>query len=424
VKARALRWTFSVFAAAILGCDAAPSDPVERLRQVFAERPDVPYSDNAFLDLLGFLGPAGVDPHELGIRRVVWLEKLDSHPEGAGTDPGTPTLDPKLYRSQALTQVIDACRDAIARACDSALDRVKGEAPLSHIESLLIARYDMLLSRRGWREIGVTQPAAQRVPYEGAIEAQRFMLIRLRNVASAGDVESVRAVLTRDLTFWRTVLGSSDTLFSKMMALAAIRQHFTFGSFVLRDLPKARAMEAIPAQWRNEFTLRERSMLRPMAGELMIAEELLQTGKGKVLVSSEPEPDGALDKLSPRIYREPTISEIADTYLSVAEAFQVPLPEYEGVAARTHGKHASDMGRGVSQYALRVGSAEGMRRAALLTVELRSQSVPVALLPERLQASPLRNPYNGQPFAWDPADRAVVFIGPERRDFKRQAYPY
>jgi hypothetical protein len=404
-------------AMALLACNARTTDSVVRLKQVFAERPVVADADNAFLDVYGFLSPADADAHEVGARRA--------KAKSASADPKKPAFDTKEQRSQALSQVVDACRAAIARACASALERVKGEAPLSGIEQLLLARYEVLLGRRGWSEIGVTDPMAPRVTYEGAIEAQRLFLIRLRNVAAAGDAAKVRAALGRDIAFWRMVLSSSNMLVSKMIALAAIRQHFTFGSFVLRDLPPERATEAIPAQWREEFTLQERSMLRALAGEIMFAEKVMQAGEGRMLVSPDPEPGGVFDKLAHRKNREPKLDEIADAYLSAAQAFQAPLHEYEAVAAKVHAEYArSRAGWDVSQYAERVGSAEGMRRAALLTVELRSQSVPVAGLPERLNSSPLRNPYNGQPFTWDAADQAIVFIGPEQRDNKRQAYLY
>lgn len=409
----------------MLGCDAPPSGAVVRLRQVFAERPAVADADNAFLDVFGFSGPAGVDPHELGARRVAWFEKLLADPKNAGADPGMPVLDLKSYRSQAYDQVIDACRAAFARACGSALDRVKGEAPLSDIEPLLLARYEVLLGRRGWYEVGMTYPNAPWPPYEGAIEAQRLMIIRLRNAAAAGDVEKVRAALTRDLAYWRMVLASSDLLISKMIALAGIRQHFSLGSYVLRDLPAERVLEAMPAQWREEFTEGERSMLRVMAGEFVLIEQQMRAVDSGDSKETESAFERLMETPGRRRVRQPKLGDVADYYLSAAEGFRAPLREYEAVEASLRGKYKrSALDWDVGQYALRVGSAEGMRRAALLTAELRSQSVPVAELPDRLKNSPSRNPYDGKPFAWDAADLAIVYIGLESRKYRRQAYPY
>lgn len=418
---------------AILGCDAPPPDPVVRLKQVFAERPAVADADNAFLDVFGFGGLAGTDPHTLGAQRIAWLEKFQADPKGAGADPGIPGLHMTPHRSQALEQVMGACRAAVARACGSALERARGVAPLSDIEPLLLARYDVLLGRSGWFEIGTTYPNAPLPTYEGTIEAQRLMLIRLRNAAVAGDVAKVQATLTRDLAFWRRVLVSSDLLLSKMIAIAAIRQHFALGSYVLRDLPADRVMEAVPVQWREEFSDAERSMLRAMAGELVLVEQMMRSGGGSGTgFADSADGEGArspLDRLANRLAghdsRQPRLGDVADYYLSAAEEFRAPLRDYAATLEKLRGKYErSALGSDVGQYAIRVGSAEGMRRAALLTVELRSQLIPSAGLSDKLKASPLRNPYDGQPFEWDAADEAIVFISPESRKYRRHAYPY
>jgi len=427
-----VQWTLpGLTAIALLACGEPPSDAVARLKQVFATRPVVADADNAFFDVLGFLAPAGTDPHELGMRRATWLENARAASGDLSPDPGQPALAVRTQRSQILSQVVDACRAAIARACASALERVDDE-PLSGVETLLLARYEVLLGRRGWFEIGTTHPENPLPAFDGTIEAQRLLLIRLRRAAAAGDAAQVRATLDRDLAFWRMALESSDVMISKMIALAAIRQHFSFASYVLRELPAERVAEAIPAPWNQEFTAAERSLLRVMAGELLLAEEMLaaegSSGYAR-LDESEDERMAPLerlrDRLTSRARRQPDLRDIADEYLSGAMSFAVPLRQYESVSAKIGGKYAdSDAGWDVPEYAMRIGSAEGMRRAALLTAQLRSQSVPVAQLPDRLKSSPLRNPYNEQPFVWDPADRAIVFTGPEKRKWSRQAYPY
>jgi len=415
----------------LTSCSPASPDALSTLKNVYADRPAVADADNAFFDVLGFAAPRGVDPHEMGMRRVAWLEKFRTDPSTAGDDPGKPGLDIKASRSPALRQVVDACRAAVARACGAALERVKDNAPLSELEALLLARYDVLLARRGWYELGTTIPHAPLPSYEGAIESQRLMLIRLIDAAAAGDLEKVRDTLSRDLAYWRRMLESSDMLVSKMLALAGIRQHFMLGGHVLRALPSDRVMESIPAQWQEEFRAAELSMRRPMAGELMLSEGLYREIDGShfEIYDNEEELQDPVDRLVNRMadaaHRAPNMGDIADYYLSAVEAFQVPLSQYEAAASDLARSYPpSKLRWNVSQYALRIGSAEGMRRAALLTAQLRSRSVPMAELEARLEESALRNPFNGQPFAWDRADQAIVYTGPEHRKFRRQAYLY
>jgi hypothetical protein len=427
VKLRALPVTVAFVTVVLIGCSSASPDAMATLKKVFADRPAVPDADNAFLDVYGFSAPDGVDPHELGMRRVAWLEKFRTDPKTAGDDPGKSRLDTKASRSPGLLQIIDACRAAVARACGAALERVRNNAPLSEIEPLLLARYEVLISRRGWYEIGTTVPNAPLPSYEGAHEAQRLKLIRLVDVAAAGEVEKVRTTLSRDLAYWRRMLASSDILVSKMLALAGIRQHFMLGSHVLRALPADRVMDAVPAQWHEEFSAAELSLRRPAAGEVVLAEGFYDQSEETLVQYSDIDEgfQDPVDRLVNRVaqarYREPKIGELAEFYLSAVEAFQVPLSEYEVAAARLA---SNSLGKNLGQYALRIGSAEGMRRAALLTAQLRNQSVSMADIQERLKESPLRNPYNGQPFDWDAADQAIVYTGPEHRKFRRQAYLY
>lgn len=432
MKAHVLHFAFAAIAAAVLvSCSPAKPDAMATLKKEFADRPVVADADNAFLDAMGFLGPAAEDAHELGARRVAWLQKYGVDPKTAGDDPGKTALDLKASRSQSLRQVIDACRAAFARACGSAIERARGDVTLSEFESLLLARYDVLLGRRGWHDAVITRPRAPLAAYSGMIEAQRLMLIRLIQTARAGDVEKVQATLSRDLAYWRMVFVSSDLLISKMMALAAIRQHFALGTLVLRALPADRVMEAVPEKWQEEFSADERSMRRVIAGEFLMTEGLLlgdwaSADKLRDPVEGEERDDAVIVENMHEMRLQPSLSDYADYYLATADGYRAPLTEYEAVSRKLGGEYKDVIDRSfdLNPYALRFGSAEGMRRAALLTVQLRSQSVPVAEIENRLRESPLRNPYNGEPFVWDAADHAIVFTGPEDRKYRRQAYLY
>jgi hypothetical protein len=75
-------------------------------------------------------------------------------------------------------------------------------------------------------------------------------------------------------------------------------------------------------------------------------------------------------------------------------------------------------------YALRIGTLEGVRRAALTTAELRARGVPASAVSQELAAAPLRNPFDGSSFAWDEKEQAVVYRGPEIHAWRRMALPY
>ena len=145
-------------------------------------------------------------------------------------------------------------------------DNATNERWLSE-ERLLAERYIELTSMTQFREAMPFQLLAPIPPYSMVFDGQTLTIISAWRSASMGDADAVRTALERDLVFWRMVLENSDTLITKMIATAAIVQHFKLGNLVLRRLPDAKRAAGIPASWRNEVTPSERSMRRCLAGE-------------------------------------------------------------------------------------------------------------------------------------------------------------
>jgi hypothetical protein len=86
-----------------------------------------------------------------------------------------------------------------------------------------------------------------------------------------------------------------------------------------------------------------------------------------------------------------------------------PRSAYNIVGQVLEGIGAYDFG----QYARRVADVEGVRRAALVAVTLRSANVDPSNVAAALAASPLRDPYTDQPFEWNEKDGVIVFRGLE-----------
>ena len=73
-------------------------------------------------------------------------------------------------------------------------------------------------------------------------------------------------------------------------------------------------------------------------------------------------------------------------------------------------------------YVARVADLEGIRRAALLTAELRGRSIPPERAASDVAAHFLRNPYTAEPFIWDEARSEIVFAGLDRTTRRRHAF--
>ena len=112
------------------------------------------------------------------------------------------------------------------------------------------------------------------------------------------------------------------------------------------------------------------------------------------------------------------VNHMADDYLAIADASEVPwskmqdateaLRERERECKKVRwtlynpiGQWLSTSPGDYSKYPLRAASVEGMRRAALLTVQMRARAVAPERIEAELQSGELRNPFDGQPFAWN-----------------------
>jgi len=73
---------------------------------------------------------------------------------------------------------------------------------------------------------------------------------------------------------------------------------------------------------------------------------------------------------------------------------------------------------------MRVAAAEGMRRAALLTVELRARGVAIQNVADEMSRSELRQPFDHAAFAWSAEYQAVIYGGFEADQRRRNAYFY
>ena len=197
-----------------------------------------------------------------------------------------------------------------------------------------------------------------------------------------------------------------------------MRMHALPDALLLRELPPEKVMAAVPPSWLEPLSDEERSMWRVMAGEYAFSRTVTRDMYEDAGVSPDDEiTRDTLDRMLVHIRRrvEPPrmLNEIALLYASVARNFEVPLDQYlQASGVVVAGSRDQDDATQTARYALRVGAIEGMRRAALLTAQLRSRSVPESEVPTELQKSALRTPFDEQPFGWDSSERAIAYEGP------------
>lgn len=279
----------------------------------------------------------------------------------------------------------------------------------------LIERYERLLEFRQWREIWPNDQRTPSAPYNLLLQAQRLMYSRALSPEGKDDAAECKRILEKDYRFWRMVLAESSSASVKMIAARSIEQHFELGNLLVRRLPAALTMTAIPDAWREPVSDRERSLARIMANEWILSDSY--AGREKLFGMSLYQPQATSNASAERMLR---VVEMFDRdYAVIPQAAQAFLATY-GVQK----KAAADIGvynpvgryllnldgmDAYTSYGFRVVSLEGMRRLALLAAQLRSSGAKDNLVAEGVRTSDLRDPYDGKEFAWDQGRSSLSF---------------
>jgi hypothetical protein len=430
---------------AINWSDRPPSAAVLRFEKIVAERPAVAADDNAVVYFLGFGAPADVDPVDIGTKRMAWLESFDAG-TGRDTDPLPTELSFQNEGSPVVSHLGNACgQDADRLQCASVFDSMARAWQPNDMDALALRRYEALLTRHAWRDVLPVDSAAPLPAYGNVTHAQRLYLLRLGQWAVQGRIAEVRAGLDADFAFWRAAIPAADTLISRLISVSALRQHFSYANLILRGLPPEQMLRAVPDDWRREFSTAERSMLRVMAGEMVFWKAVMVNAKrqgvqGAVLPGSTLIEKWTGYLTDPLFKMQATTNGIADRRLRLCEDFEVPMnqylrlqkawdarpPDHELSLYNPVGNMVLQMENGSSYvvYVLRTASVEGIRRAAVLAVQLHTNGAASDAVGSLVENSDLRDPYTERPFEWNAERRSVTFVAPENHRSRRNEFFY
>ncbi|MBM0107366.1 hypothetical protein JM946_21720 [Steroidobacter sp. S1-65] len=422
---------------AINWSDRPPSAAAERLAAAFRDRPPLSDSDNAYVYAMGLVVAPDGDPRAAGIRRIEWSRSLPGDlNDSASPDPVAVYDEYRSSRSAEVQRIVKACR-RLTPECAGALENGEGtlRAWLAS-EQWLVERYRTLLRHPGWREDVPLDIRAPFAAYSPMLEGQRLQLAQAYLLASENDVAGVRQLLADDARFWRGVLISADLLITKMMATAALTHTFAMGNLILRRLPAESQLSAMPAEWIEPFSVAELSLFRCLTGEWIFNQELVKQPMAPNSFS-----DSAWERLSIGTVQYATsvlfqpqdlANRYAEVLIKATEALDVPIEQLPAGLERARAMFQEPsaerswlaspynpvgttllgiMTAGYGSYPVRITDLEGVRRAAVLTAQLRAQKINEHAMAAELAESDIRTPYSGAPFIWNAKERAVQFIG-------------
>jgi hypothetical protein len=428
--------------------DQPASAAALRLEEILKSRPEIPAADNAVVYALGFNVPASMDPVEVGAKRMQWIAAFrDGKPVSA--DPAGDTTPFLGLASADLIRLKDSCSGEDRQACARDLLAIAQTWRPDERDELALHRYGELLSRHAWRDVVPLDLSAPLPPYGDVIHAQRLYYLQLMPLAHAGKVDDLRSRLDADFQYWRAAQVAAENLIAKMIAIAALRNHFFYATLVLREMPAEVAGRVVPSGWEREFSDEERSILLVMAGEYAFARQtVVLTSKG--LYPSETDSEKERTELNEwlrirllgLIQVQAIANLYAERYSRLSDTFAVPMRDYRGAEASYLAflraeKHSwssynpwvaffrsQDDGTAYLGYPFRVAGLEGIRRGALLTVRLRAAGVVPQRMPAALAETPLRDPFTGNAFEWNAESRSFAFNGPGNHSWRRIEYLY
>ncbi|SHH19160.1 hypothetical protein [Massilia sp. CF038] len=394
--------------------DAAPTPEATRLEQMAGRRPALPDSDNGYLALIAMQQQFGTDGHR--------KRKL--------APPFQNLLELCTQRDQVCARALDAGEHEVRAWL------VQDAAPLR--------QYEQLIGHSGWRFPPIANADGPWPDFRPLFDGQRLLMLRAWTLARAGDAAGVRALLEKDARFWRIALASSDDLLGKMITAKGTQLHLTWGNLVLRSLPPEAQRSAIPAMWQVPISIDERSVLPVAGGEMRLVRFTLTD-----MLARTDDPKGAWNEFAaffvrPLIKPQASLNDYAADVIGIATLLDVDyskLPAAKTEAkviverARSSGRFwngynlvgkalADDNREVVLKNGLRLADLEGVRMAALATVELRSSGVPAEQVEKALRTAAAESPYPGKPFWWHASTGSVVFDGLEAGDPGVHAFVY
>lgn len=420
--------------------DQPVSAEARELQGIHEALPAVADAENGYVYMLGFTAPQGSDARAAGAERAARLRAVGAEAAPSRASDRRQAAFPSLAAGQA-EEAFTICPAGEQAACFEALREIEDVGAWLDERAWILARYSRLLSHGRWREIGLPRSGPSPVRLLPALRAQQAWHLEAWRRAGDHDAQGVREILREDVEFWRLVLADSLAAHSKLLATGALERHFAVANVVLQRLPAERVETAVPEAWRTPLTADERSMRRVLATQwrserTWVRQLLAEDG-------DRPDADGAEQTLRHRLGRGLTrafaqqqdfLNKRAHQFVYVAEQTEEPYDNLRAAFGRARAFDVFSSGdtswsaplynfmldtmlsrtSALDHYvnlAARVADLEGVRRAALLTAELRGRGVASGDVDAALARATLSDPYTGEPFEWEPQAGEIVFVG-------------
>ncbi len=436
--------SFLIYVAVVNRSDQPLSELSIAFQNYYDENVRMDVSSNAYAFMLGFDVPKDQDPEYWGNRRIEWSYQHSGNSDGMyAADYPAPESEDSRYAYQSVPGFTSSCLPSNTECMAQIFaDPEESRKALAN-NRWILERYASMIIHPEFSENSKLSIDMVFPPYTDVLAAQRMYLTD--QLLSWQDVapEETRAALEKDLAFWRKVQKDSFTLLTKMIAGAAIKQHFFISNELYRLVPNEHIGELIPPSLATPLGADELSLHRAFVGEWIFSKnfyeelwnETYRDDSGDALYWLASRLGINLyhpkDTLNQRVYH---LSIYLQHYNRTLQQYPEALAEDVPLDQFTHRglfyNPYNPIGRVLTAivmpatkgYFVRVSDLEGARRAVLLAAILRENAVTPANAEDAINGSPITNPYTEAPLQWDSELEAVVFQGLEKGDRGRYVY--
>lgn len=370
--------------------------------------------ENAYFAFMGFLAPAGAQPHAVG------REIIAAYETALAKNPFLDTFKADDYLKGAKLSVQgkpESCDPGKERCLDRYLADEALFRQLLSDNQVLLERYRALYSYPHFEETATPGIAAP-------IAGFPVRLVPLVNAEIAFDVqrgEYSRALdrLEQDIAFWRRLLRESRTLVSKMVAVGALHRDYRLLSEMV-DFDAAAAQHF--ARIRKLVVLLDRqeaNIAECMRWEAAMGDRVLRS------ISAQDKSwwsgyllHATLNESYEKVKAHADLAELPAFRLQQAKK---DLERKDQEESDSWWRHAyNPVGRifnsnsvAYAPYVERVHDLDGYMRLVALQMQISQRRLSDAEIPGFLKSAGKRyaDPYTDRPMQWDPRRRLILFKG-------------
>lgn len=237
--------------------------------QIIAPRPEPPKEQNGFYIHMGINAAAGKDAAKVGMAIVEAANKFVPTKEAeifvAPTEiEGTPRLEWMPKDKKELCRYQETPCLHIFRESPVAINAKAANEELlkRYLDMQRVSHYQSTIDQ---------SPTAPTPPWRVAVRSSEVVdAIAVRSLTDPVSGEAALAALAADFRYWRWQLGNSDALLQRMIASVILERKLMLMSEILSAQPTISVSPRI-VEILAPLKPEERSMLRPMTGEVRFA---------------------------------------------------------------------------------------------------------------------------------------------------------